>query len=136
MAKKAKKVILSARDKRRQRLRKQIRGAEGKPRLSVFKSCKHTYAQLIEDDQGTTLACASTLDAKVKELIADVDMKKSHNDVRSIKSCAGAKAVGLLLAEKAKAKGIQQVIFDRNGYIYHGRVRAVADGARKGGLSF
>ena len=98
-----------SRIKRRKRIRAKISGTAACPRLSVFRSAKHSYAQIIDDEAGKTLCSAST---------------------------EAAKKVGLALAEKAKAAGISDVVFDRSGYVYHGRVAALADGAREGGLNF
>jgi len=108
------------------RIRKKIRGSEARPRLTVFKSDKHTYAQLVCDDSGVTLASASTLD---KDVIATLAGK-------SKKSVEAAKIVGSALAKKAKSKKLEAAVFDRNGFLYCGRVQAVADGAREGGLDF
>ena len=96
----------------------------GRARLSVFRSSQHIYAQLIDDDKGVTLASASTIEKPLRE-----GGKTGAN-------IAAAKAVGKLIAERAKEKGIKDVVFDRGGYIYHGRVKALADAAREGGLSF
>ena len=98
--------------------------ARGRTRLSVFRSSKHIYAQLIDDVKGTTLVAASSLEKPMRE------------SAKSGANIAAAKAVGKLIAERAKEKGIKDVVFDRGGYIYHGRVAALADGARKGGLDF
>jgi large subunit ribosomal protein L18 len=114
---------LFARRKARVRHRIGI-AAGGRPRLSVFRSSKHIYAQVIDDDQGRTLAAASSLDADLRAALktgADKD---------------AAVAVGKLLAERAKAAGVTAVVFDRGGYIFHGRVKALADAAREGGLEF
>jgi len=110
------------RQKLRWRIRGKIHGTAQKPRLSVFRSNKDIYAQLINDDNGTTLASASSRD---KEIAAagGVKIEKSAN-------------VGKAIAQKAKALGIEACIFDRGGYLYHGRVKSVADGAREGGLKF
>jgi large subunit ribosomal protein L18 len=111
--------------RRRRRTRSAVRKhAHGRPRLSVFRSSKHIYAQLIDDGAGRTLAAASTLDKALREQI------KSGAD-RS-----AAEQVGRLLAERAKAAGIEAVVFDRGGYRYHGRVKALADSARAAGLAF
>ncbi len=96
----------------------------GRIRLSVFRSSKHIYVQIIDDAQGATLAAASSLEA---------DLKK---DLKTGADVAAATAVGKLIAERAKAAGITEVVFDRGGYIYHGRVKALAEAAREGGLSF
>ena len=100
------------------RIRKKIVGTAERPRLSVFRSNKQIYAQVINDKAGVTLAAASSLGFE--------KMNKTEQ----------AKKVGLLLAEKAKAAGVESVVFDRNGYLYHGRVQSLADGAREGGLNF
>ena len=110
-------------ERRRQRLRTQLRRkGGGRPRLSVHRSSKNIYAQIIDDAAGRTLAAASTLDNDLKGTAgADTD---------------AAKAVGKLIAERAKDAGVDKVVFDRGGYIYHGRVKALADAAREGGLNF
>jgi large subunit ribosomal protein L18 len=107
-----------------ERIRKRLIGAPERPRLAIFRSNKHIYAQIIDDSKGTTVTAASTL---------DVDAKK---DVKHGGNIAAAKAVGKLVAERAKSKGIQTVLFDRGGYLYHGRVRALAEAAREAGLKF
>ena len=108
--------------RRHLRVRKKVAGTPERPRLVVFRSSKHTYAQLVDDDRGATLLGASD---------------RSEGLTVEGKGKAGKGfAVGRLVAEKAKAKGITKVVFDRAGYRYHGRVKAVADGARKGGLEF
>ncbi len=96
----------------------------GRLRLSVFRSGKHIYAQVIDDTKGHTLAAASSLDTGLK------------TDLKTGADKAAAEAVGKLIAERAKAAGVTEVVFDRGGYIYHGRVKALADAAREGGLSF
>ena len=112
-------------DRRRQRLRYQLRQkSNGRPRLSVFRSSQNIYAQVIDDAQGRTLAAASSLDKGLKEALKTGAVK------------AAAAAVGKLVAERALAAGITQVVFDRGSYIYHGRVKALADAAREGGLDF
>ena len=98
--------------------------AAGRARLSVFRSSKHIYVQIIDDTKGATLAAASTLEEALRG-----DGKKGAN-------ISAAKAVGKLIAERAKEKGITSVVFDRGGYLYHGRIKALADAAREGGLSF
>jgi large subunit ribosomal protein L18 len=98
--------------------------AQGRVRLSVFRSSKHIYAQVIDDVKGATLAAASSLEKTMRE-----GAKNGAN-------IAAAKAVGKLIAERAKEKGIKDVVFDRGGYLYHGRVKALADAAREGGLNF
>lgn len=106
------------------RVRKKISGTPVKPRLAVFRSARHIYAQVIDDVAGNTLAAASTLD----EALKDRDGYAGNKDA--------AKAVGKLIAEKALENGISQVVFDRGGYLYHGRVKELADGAREAGLQF
>ena len=108
--------------KKHYRLRRKISGTADCPRLCVYRSDKHIYAQLIDDVTGQTLAAASTLDAS---------LKGSYGG-----NVEAAKKVGLLIAEKGKAKGITEVVFDRGGLLYHGRVAALAAGAREGGLEF
>ena len=112
-----------ARKRRHFRVRKKVRGNAARPRLAVFRSNKHIYAQVIDDAKGHTLAAASSLE---KELKAQL---KTGADK------AAAAAVGKLLAERAKKAGVDKVVFDRGGYRYHGRIKALADGAREGGLN-
>ena len=107
-----------------ERIRKKLAGTQQRPRLAVFRSQTHIYAQVIDDDQGRTLAAASSLDKDLK-----TDHKRGAN-------VAAAKAVGKLIATRAKEKGIEAVVFDRGGFQYHGRIKALADGAREGGLKF
>jgi len=113
-----------ARLSRKRRIRKKISGTGERPRLTVFRSARHIYAQIVDDLQGRTLVAASTLSKEIREKLAG--LKKSET----------AKEVGRLLAVKAQEKGISQVIFDRNGFLYHGRVKAVADSCREHGLVF
>ena len=116
----------AARAKRAMRTRRRLKThANGRPRLSVFRSGKNIYAQVIDDLQGLTLAAASSLDAEIKPQIGAGGA-----------SVSAAAAVGKLVAERAKGKGVTDVVFDRGGYIYHGRVKALADAAREGGLNF
>ncbi len=112
----------SRRLKIKYRVRKKVLGSEQKPRLSVFRSNKQIYAQLINDDKGATLLSASSREKAMAEKTG------TKSDL--------AKEVGKLLAEKAKEAGIEQVVFDRNGYLYHGRIKSLAEGAREGGLKF
>ena len=114
----------AARTKRHQRIRLGMVGTAGRPRLAVFRSLNHIYAQLVDDDTGRTLLA---VDSRSKEFRA---RQPSGGNV------AAAKLVGELLAGKAKAQGIEAVVFDRGGYMYHGRVKALADAARAGGLVF
>jgi large subunit ribosomal protein L18 len=106
--------------KRRRRVRARVRGSAERPRISVFRSNRGIFAQLIDDDAGRTLGAVNWTEA----------------DLRSLKPLEQAKKAGELLAERAKAAGIESVVFDRGGYQYHGRVRALAEGAREGGLNF
>lgn len=116
---------VAARMKRKQRIRKLISGTPDRPRLCVFRSSKHIYAQVIDDEKGQTIASASTLDEALRSL-GDSKLKKIEKAVE----------VGKLIAKKAKENGVTKVVFDRNGYLYHGRVKAVSDGARENGLEF
>ena len=111
--------------RRTAKVRRNVRRAAGnRARLSVFRSSKHIYAQVIDDAKGLTLASASTLE------------KEMRGSLKTGANIAAAKAVGKLVAERASAKGVKGVVFDRGGYLYHGRVKALADAAREGGLSF
>jgi len=101
------------------RIRRRVRGTQERPRLAVFRSVKHIYAQVIDDVQGNTIVAASSGESKTTG-----------------GNIAGAKAIGKLVAERAKDKGIKAVVFDRGGYLYHGRVKALADAAREAGLEF
>lgn len=112
-----------ARFKRVRRIRKKISGTPERPRLRIFKSSRHIYGQVIDDVAGNTLAAMSTLNKAMKDSGAERKTGKAHK-------------VGMLLAELAKSKGVTEVIFDRGGYIYHGRIKAFSEGARKGGLVF
>ena len=111
--------------KRHKRLRRFLTGTQERPRLSVFRSNNHIYAQVIDDYAQQTICAASTVD---KEFKKDFDKPSSN--------CASSSAVGSLLAKRAIKKGVKQVVFDRGGNIYHGRVKALAEAARKGGLKF
>lgn len=113
-----------ARLKRKMRIRKKVHGTPERPRLTVFRSDKHIYAQVVDDTRGVTLAAASTLSPDFKE------QEKPKGKVES------AKLVGQLIARKAQANGVAKVVFDRNGYMYHGRIKALADSAREAGLDF
>lgn len=113
-----------ARLRRKRRIRAKIFGTAERPRLSVFRSTKHIYAQVIDDTTGSTLAASSDLSPALKA------------DLNGLKKSERATKVGEHLASLCKEKGIESVIFDRNGFIYHGRIKALADGAREGGLKF
>jgi large subunit ribosomal protein L18 len=117
---------LNDRIQRRQgRVRGQLRRAAGdRKRLSVYRSSKHIYAQVIDDDEGVTLASASSIE------------KTTREDLKTGAGIDAAKAVGKLIAERAKEKGVKDVVFDRGSYLYHGRVKALAEAAREGGLNF
>jgi large subunit ribosomal protein L18 len=116
------------REKRKKRIREKIFGNRERPRLCVFKSNKHIYAQVIDDEKGQTLASASDIEIQ-KKGIGKIEEGKT-------KKISLAFAVGKLIAEKAKKMGIKKVVFDRAGYKYHGRVKSLAEGAREGGLEF
>jgi large subunit ribosomal protein L18 len=122
---------IKTKDDRRQRIRyrirKRMRGTSERPRLSVFRSVSHIYVQVIDDMAGTTLAAASSVDPGVKAKMAG-EVRPGNKK--------GAELVGRTIAERLKEKGITRVVFDRNGFLYHGRVRAVADAARAAGLEF
>ncbi len=120
----AKVTTRQARLKRHLRVRLKVSGTKERPRLSVFRSLNHIYAQIIDDSEAKTLVSASTLDGEVKEALKD---KKKTDE---------AKVIGKLLAERALSHEIGQVVFDRGGYRYHGRVKALAEGAREAGLKF
>jgi len=116
--------IKDARTRRHERIRKKVSGTTERPRLSVHRSLSHMYAQIIDDFKGSTIAAASTLDKELKG-----KDKKSGN-------IGSAKQVGELIAKRALQKGVKKVVFDRGGYLYHGRVKALADAAREAGLEF
>ena len=116
---------LNPRQRRHLRVRATVRGSVERPRLNVFRSSAHIYAQVIDDTHGHTLVAASSLEPDVLSRLGDGKTKMDK-----------AKAVGALVGERAKAAGIDSVVFDRGGYKYHGRVKAVADGAREAGLTF
>ncbi len=120
----AKASRLESRRRRHVRVRRKVTGTAERPRLVVFRSLQHIYAQVIDDAAGRTLVSASTLDAKLREDIGKLEVHEQ------------AKAIGRAVAERAKAAGIEQVVFDRGGYPYHGRIKAVADGSREAGLAF
>jgi large subunit ribosomal protein L18 len=113
-----------ARKRRHRRVRKKVFGTASQPRLNVFRSLRHIHAQIINDEVGHTLVSASTLDGELKKQIEGLD------------KTAQARVVGKALAERALAQGVTRVVFDRGGYKYHGRVKALAEGSREGGLEF
>ena len=113
-----------ARERRRDRVRRTVRGTADRPRLSIFRSGKHIYAQVITDAEARTLLAVSTLTPELRTAVTKTS------------TVGAAKEVGKLVARRCQEKGITRVVFDRNGFLYHGRVRAVAEGAREGGLQF
>ena len=119
MAKDSKNIV---RIRVHERIRRKVRGSEERPRLAVYRSTKHIYAQVIDDHKGHTVAAASS--------------SEKSSAVKSGGNVAGAKEIGKLVAQRAKEKGISKVVFDRGGYLYHGRVKALADAAREAGLEF
>jgi large subunit ribosomal protein L18 len=112
------------RERRKAHIRKKVNGTAERPRLTVFRSAKHMYAQIVDDQAQKTLASVSTLDEKVAA------------DCKGLKKAERAKKVGNAIAALCKSKGIDKVVFDRNGFIYHGRITALADAAREAGLKF
>ncbi len=122
-------MIINRKNERRLRRKRRIRNKiirhSDRPRLNVYRSLKHIYAQIIDDRKGHTLVSASTVDREIREMVKDVKGKVEQSRI-----------VGKVLAQRALQAGIKQVAFDRNGYKYHGRVKALADGAREGGLEF
>jgi len=113
-----------ARQRRHRRIRARLSGTAERPRLNVFRSIEHIYVQVIDDENGQTIVSASTVD---KNLRADIEGKTKKEQ---------AKLVGKAVAERAQAAGVKEVVFDRGGYLYHGRIQALAEGAREGGLEF
>jgi large subunit ribosomal protein L18 len=116
---------LKARLRRKQHIRKHISGTAERPRMAVFRSSRHIYVQIIDDERGVTIAAASSLIPEIRNKAGDLEDKKSV-----------AKEVGRIIAQRAKEKGVNVVAFDRGGYLYHGRVSALADAAREVGLDF
>lgn len=115
---------LTGRSRRKQRVRKKVHGTAERPRLTVYRSLRHIYAQVINDNTGQTLAAASTLSKELRE------------KVKTTGNTEAAKAVGELLAQTALDRGIKRVVFDRNGFLYHGRIKTLAEAARQKGLEF
>lgn len=120
----AKATRAEARIRRHIRVRRKVHGTASRPRLNVTRTLEHIYAQVINDETGQTLAAASTIDRALR------------NEVASLPKQEQAKAIGKAIAERAREKGVEQVVFDRGGYPYHGRVKALAEGSREGGLVF
>lgn len=119
-----KRTTREARERRHRRLRARLAGTPERPRLNVFRSLNHIYAQVIDDERGVTLAAASTLDPELR------------GELAGLNKTGQAKKVGELVAKRALAAGITQVVFDRGGYPYHGRIKALAEGSREAGLIF
>lgn len=117
-------IRLAARERRQARVRKKVQGTGERPRLCVYRSTAHIYAQVIDDVSGKTIAAVSTLSPALKDAL------------KGLKKSEAAKAVGKAIAEAAQSQGCRQVVFDRNGFLYHGRVKALSEGAREGGLDF
>lgn len=115
---------LKGRLRRKLRVRQKVHGTPARPRLTVYRSLRHIYAQVVDDNKGATLVAASTLSKELRDRLKGTGNKEA------------ARAVGELVAEKALAKGIRRVVFDRNGFLYHGRVKELADAARQKGLEF
>ncbi len=115
------------RDRIKYRIRKRVQGVEARPRLTIFRSVAHIYVQVVDDTTGRTIAAASSTEPAVKGALAK--QAKGGN-------VEGAKAIGKTIAERLLEKGVKRVVFDRNGFLYHGRVKAVADAAREAGLEF
>ncbi len=115
---------LEGRLRRKLRVRKKVKGTEERPRLTVYRSLRHIYAQVINDISGHTIAAASTLS------------KELRNKLKSTRNIEAARMVGELIAQKAQERGIKRVVFDRNGFLYHGRIKELADAARQKGLEF
>jgi large subunit ribosomal protein L18 len=115
------------RDRIKHRIRKRVQGTEARPRLTIYRSVTHIYVQVVDDMTGRTIASASSVEPSVKGALG----KKARGS-----NVAGAQAIGKTIAERLKEKGVSRVVFDRNGFLYHGRVKAVADAAREAGLEF
>jgi large subunit ribosomal protein L18 len=115
------------RERIKHRIRKRVRGSEERPRLTVFRSVAHIYVQVVNDADGKTIASASTIEPALKGAL---DKAAKGGNVE------GAKAIGKAIAERLQEKGVKRVVFDRNGFLYHGRIKAVADAAREAGLEF
>jgi len=123
----------SNRLKRHKRIRKKVSGTAERPRLNIYRSAKHIYCQIIDDIRGITLASASTLDKEISSLLEE--KKKTEKD-KPLGKIYIAKLVGDAIAKRSIQRGIKRVVFDRGGYLYHGRVKALAEAAREGGLEF
>ncbi|UQZ89243.1 50S ribosomal protein L18 [Deltaproteobacteria bacterium Smac51] len=117
-------IRMAARQRRQARVRKKVLGTSARPRLCVFRSVAQIYAQVIDDERGATLVAVSTMTPALKE------------SIKGKKKSEAAKEVGKAIAEALKSKGLTKVVFDRNGFLYHGRVKALSEGAREGGLDF
>lgn len=134
MAKKLRSSMMTPRKRSKIRIRAKIVGSVGRPRVTVFRSSKHIYAQVVVDDTSRTIATASTLD---QEVVVRLESSKGvDGQSRSLKSVSAARVVGQILAERCRKEGVDRVVFDRNGFEYWGRIRALAEGAREAGLVF
>ena len=136
MAIKSKRVKVSAKQRRKYRIRKKVSGTDQSPRLTVFKSSKHIYVQAVSDQSGKTLASASTRESAVADRVSSVKLEGHGADHTSTKCVRAARTVGLVLGERLQEQKIGSVVFDRNGNRYQGRVQAVAEGVRESGLNF
>lgn len=129
-----KRVRRTPRERSKLKIRKRLTGSDNKPRVCVFTSSRFTYAQVISDVSGKTLLSLSTRDKDVQSQVSEVDLAKLASKANSSKSCAAAMALGIALGKKIISSGINEAVFDRNGYQYHGRVKAVAEGIREAGF--
>lgn len=134
MAIKAKKVKLGVRERRKLRVRKKVVGSDERPRICVYRSSKYTYAQVISDQSQCTLLSASTCEQEVLESVKSLPVEQTKGAALSSKSVVAARALGLVLAKRAQEKGITKLVFDRNGFLFCGRVKGVAEGVRAGGI--
>ncbi len=133
MAKGVRKI--NPRERRKRRIRKKIAGRGNNPRLSVYRSERYTYVQLINDEEAKTVFSLSTQDKSVQDVVSQVKAEDVHNETSSPKSCRAARALGQIAGEKCKEAGFEKVVFDRNGFLYHGRIRSVAEGLRASGIA-
>ena len=134
MRKRAKNNNITRRKRIKLRIRKRLSGTPQCPRVSVFRSDKYTYAQAICDTTGKTIASASTREPEVQQRGEGLEVSFAPNESKSSKGVRCAMALGLVLSERCKQHSVEKVVFDRNGYVYHGRIKAVAEGLREGGL--
>ncbi|MDZ4787117.1 MAG: 50S ribosomal protein L18 [bacterium] len=136
MSTRIKRKDLTPREKRKISIRKRIFGFTERPRLCVYRSSKFTYAQVINDDTGIVLVSASSQEEEIMKSLSSIKAEGIPSKAKSSKSVLAAKAVGIALAKRAIEKKVEKVVFDRNGNLFHGRIKAVADGAREQGLQF